>query len=385
MLQNKYIFLLIPLLFLSACIKQYTPVIDSDSAYKIVVSGRVSNIIDDYQYVSISKSIALDETHYEGLTGCEVSIFDEFDNEFQAQDINGTGRYRFYIDANHINIGTSYYIKITTPDGDVLQSEPEIMTAVAPIKQPKYHLDSIYNGAFNYHTRGLQFTVNVDGSELESPYYLFELDATYEHHAKYAREWYYDGSVHHIYPPDSSLLYCWTTKRVPEVITLATDNLEANKFNNFDLHFVPFNKDDLTYGYSLLVRQIGLSRKAYLYWESMRLNNNQNAELYSSQPVDTQGNIKNITHPEKEVLGFFGASEISEYRIFVEAQETNPNPTCSPWPLGRLGFREIGREKYPGFLMNNPAGTYFMVWLPEPCVDCSYYSGTTNKPNFWPY
>lgn len=385
MRQNRLLIFIVPLLLFTACIKSYTPVIDSSAAYKIVVSGRVSNITDDWQYITISKSIPLDETHYVGFTGCQVSVFDEFDNEYKAQDINGNGKYRFSIGSANLNIGTSYYLKITTPDGDILQSEPEKMIAVAPIKEPKYHIDSIYNGAFNYFTRGLQFTVDVDASEMESPYYLFELEATYEHHAKYAREWYYDGSVHHIYPPDSSLMYCWTSKQIPEIITLSTANLEINKYYNLNLHFVPFNRDDLTYGYSLLARQIGLSRKAFLYWESMRLNNNQNAELYSKQPVDTQGNIKNITHPEKEVLGFFSASEISESRIFIEAQDTYPIPLCTPWPLGRLGFREIGRENYPGFLMNNPMGSYFMIWLPDPCVDCSSYSGTTVKPNFWPY
>jgi len=125
--------------------------------------------------------------------------------------------------------------------------------------------------------------------------------------------------------------------------------------------------------------------EAFLYWERMRLNNNQNASLYSKQPVDTQGNIKNLTHSKKEVLGFFSASAISEIRIFIEPMPTNPYPICAPAELGPPGFRGIERTDYPAFLMNNPLGTYFGIWLPNPCVDCSYYSGTTIKPDFWPY
>jgi len=391
MLRNKIIIYIIPLVLLSACIKQFTPKIDSDEASKVVVSGKLTNK-EGYQTVSISKSLTLDDLKYEALSNCTVSIWDEVGNEFKLDEYS-PGEYQVWMNSEDLIVGTAYYIKIITPEGDELQSNPDIMTQVGFVNIPNYEIDSIYNGAFNYFSKGLQFSVDVLGDETTSSYYLFELEATYEHHAAYDREWYYDWdngwysttSVHHIYPPDSSLYFCWTTKRVPEIITLSTENLAENRFDNLNLHFVSFRADDLTYGYSLLLRQIGLSREAFLYWEKMRLNNNQNASLYSKQPVDTQGNIKNLTHPEKEVLGFFSASAISEVRIFVEPMPTNPYPICAPSELGNPGFRGIARTDYPAFLMNNPLGNFFMVWLPNPCVDCTYYSGTTIKPDFWPY
>ncbi|MCD6089909.1 MAG: DUF4249 domain-containing protein [Bacteroidales bacterium] len=386
MLRNKIIVFILALGFLSACIKPYTPKIDTETSSKIVVSGKLTNTDEYWQSITLSKSIPLNENIFEKLTGCEVSIWDENGNEYKAfESQSSPGIYMFHIDKENIKVGTAYHIHILTPDGDELQSEPEIMTKVGEIKPPQYKIDSIYNGAYKYYTRGLQFFLDIEGDETSSNYYLIELVSTYEHHASYPREWYYDGVIHHIYPPDSSLMTCWTTARVPEIMTLSTENLSANKFHNFSLHFVPLNRDYLTYGYSLLVRQVGLSRKAFIYWESVRLNNNQNASLYNKQPVDTQGNIKNLTHPEKEVLGFFSASAISEQRIFIDAMPTNPFPGCLPEVIEHGGLRDIGREKYPGFLMSDYKGGFLLVYLSEQCVDCSSHSGTNVKPNFWPY
>lgn len=381
--RNRILIYIISLAFLTACIKPFTPDIDSDAASKIVVSGKVTNI-EGYQTVSISKSTPLNGLDDEVISNCQVSIWDDLGNEYPMNEYE-SGEYRVWMDAQDLNIGTAYHIEIKTPEGEELISDPDIMPSVAPINMPTYKIDSAYNGVFQSYDKGLQFYIDIDGNENTSKYYLFEMDATYEHHAEYDREWFYDGQVNHIYPPDSSLYFCWTTERVPEILLLSTENLTENKFRNFNLHFVTFRADYFTYGYSLMIKQTGLSREAFLYWENMRLNNNQNAALYSKQPVDTQGNIKNITHPDKEVLGFFSASAVSSMRIFIEKQATTPLTDCAPAALDRIGFRNIGKLDYPAFLMNNPKGTFLMVWLFDPCVNCASLHGTTVKPDFWPY
>lgn len=381
----KYI---LPLVLLLGCIKQYTPNIEINAASKVVVSGKLTNI-EGYQTILLSKSTPLDkDSKYQPLRYCMISIWDEMGNEYEMYEYE-PGEYKVWMNSDNLKIGTAYYLQIRTPEGEELKSEPDIMTAVAPASLPKYKIDSIYNSVYKSYAKGLQFAVDINGDESTSKYYLFELVSTYEHHANYAREWYYDGwGVHHIYPPDSSLMYCWTTERVPEVLTLSTENLVANEFNNFNLHFVTFyNNEKLSIGYSLLLRQFGLSKNAFIYWESVRLNNNGFASLYNKQPVDTKGNITNLTYPEKEVLGFFSASAISESRIFVNPQPTITFEQCFPQELeGRAGgFNQISHTKYPAFLLAGPDGTYEMMYLPENCVNCAAYNGTPFKPEFWPY
>ncbi len=56
-----------------------------------------------------------------------------------------------------------------------------------------------------------------------------------------------------------------------------------------------------------------------------------------------------------------------------------------PLALDRIGFRLIRRDYYPAFLMNDPTGSYNMIWLKDPCVNCASLHGSTNKPDFWPY
>ncbi|MBN1651211.1 MAG: DUF4249 domain-containing protein [Bacteroidales bacterium] len=385
MLRKATFFLLF--LLLSGCIKQYIPIIESNEVSKILISGRITDQ-EGFQYIKISKSIPIDEEDNVMVTNCRGSIWDENGKEFPLEEI-APGKYRFFVNKEDIQIGRSYFIQIFTPDGEELISEPDIMTAVAPANYPTYHIDSIYNSIYNTYAKGLQFNVDISGDETSSKFYLFELYATYEHHAKYPREWYYDGwGLHHISPPDSSLMYCWTTERIPEVLTLSTENLTANQYKNFGLHFVTFYINErLSIGYSLLLRQFGVSKEAFIYWESMRLNNNGTASLYNKQPIDTKGNITNLTHPEKEVLGFFSASAVSESRIFVDAQATKTYEQCFPEPLdGRLGgLNQINSSNWPAFLMTSPDGTYEMIYLPELCVNCATYHGSPIKPEFWPY
>jgi len=230
----------------------------------------------------------------------------------------------------------------------------------------------------------LQFYADFAGTGGDSHYLRLSGEETWEYHSPFAIEYYYDGQLNKVDPPDSSLLVCWSTKPVSSVFTLATDNLVSNSFKMFPLHLADNTTTKLYIGYYLKVTLHSLSREAYDYWEQLRVNLNNQDGLYETQPLPVSGNVKNLTRPGKKVLGFFQASGISQKVIFIDGLkdlDISMEQGCGPYPLGRMGWREYTPASYPVYLVQvNRA----VLIVDKNCVDCRQYGGNTVKPEFWP-
>jgi hypothetical protein len=181
-------------------------------------------------------------------------------------------------------------------------------------------------------------------------------------------------------------MVCWRTLRIPDIFTLTTDNLAENRYEKYSLHFVNNLTSRLAYGYSLLVRQFALSRAAFIYYENLRVNSNPQGGLYDKQPLAIQGNLHNMTHPEKDVLGYFSASAARSKRIFIYPILDLPlmfDSYCDPIPL-RNGLKAIKPKDYPAYLLGNSQG-YSLTWMDNECVNCLLLGGINVKPDFWPH
>lgn len=384
MLRNKIILLFIlTAALLTSCIKPYEPVIKSSDKSKYVVSGKVSNASGN-QVVTVSMTSSVDDPKYLPVKGCIVMISDDKGHEFVMSD-GGDGNYYTTIDAAYLLPGVSFRVSIHTPDGTDIISDYDEMPSSPEI-------DSVYFARVDLPTKdealfekGIRFYVDLDGNENQSRYYRWEAIETWEYHAPYAREWWYDGTVHHITPPDSTRMVCWTTSLVKNIYTLSTHNLSENRYRQFPLHFVDNKTTKLAYGYSLLINQYALSEAAYNYWEQLKLNSGDQGTLYEKQPLSIKGNIHNLTNPALDVLGNFSVVSVKSKRIFirkVENLELNFSNYCNPMVLER-GLREIDPIEYPAFLMDGING-YSLVQLSDYCVDCLSLGGTNVKPDFWP-
>ncbi len=376
-------FVLVITIIITSCIKEFDPVIEAADEKKYVITGSVSNA-DSAQTVNVSMTSPIEAPEYLPVGGCSVSILDDNGNIFGLSE-TGNGNYSVVIDQMYLTTGTSFKLSVTTPDGEVIESDYDMMTE-SPAVDSVYYIREDHEGLIEGEfLKGIQFYVDLDGAETGTRYYRWEANETWEYHADYYREWYYDGEVHHIWPPDSSLKVCWRSRSIPRIFTLTTGNLVENKFKKLPLHFVDNLTTKLAYGYSLLIKQYALSEAAYTYWDQLRINSEEQGGLYETQPLAIQGNLTSVTNPDKEVLGFFGASAVTTKRIFVK---NVPNlfldfyTYCNPEVLLK-GFIEIDPFDYPAFLLGDEYG-YTMVVLNNSCVDCTILGGTTIKPEFWP-
>lgn len=379
----KVVYLMLTLV-LSSCIKSFTPNIESGDLNKIVVSGQV-NLGDDIQYVNISRTSPISYPQYIPITGCSIEISDDNGNVFVMAD-SGDGNYSCHIDQVYLHAGASFKIKILTPEGDEIVSDYDQISACPEIDTVYFERRDIELNTPGNYSIGIQFYVNLDASDVPSKYFMWEAFETWEYHADYPIEWWYDGEIHHVWPPDYSRKVCWKTKKIQHIFTLTTRNLAENIYNRYELQHVDNLTSRLMYGYSLLVKQYAISETAYTYWDQMRINSDQQGGLYEKQPLAIHGNLRNVSHPDNEVLGFFGATAVKSTRIFVANIPDLPldfTTYCSPSALWK-GLREISPADYPAYLMGSEFG-YSLVQLNVECVDCLAQKGGTNiKPDFWP-
>ncbi len=379
---KNYIYIAI-LIILSGCIKPYSPELKNDSAQKYVVQGMISSI-QGFQEVTVSLTSSVNEPQYIAVNGCTVEIIDSHHQIFPLQAY-ANGIYKVWMNQEDLNPSLSYKVKVITPDNDIIESAFDQMVQGPEIDDVFFEIESIPTHIPDVWDLGIQFYTNLIAEDNQSRFYRWKLTETWEYHSAYPIEFYYDGLVQHVSPPDYSQMYCWTTLPINKIFTLSTMNLSENSFYSFPLNFVENNTSRLGILYSLLIQQIALTENAYTYWDKLRQNSEQNGGLYTSQPMAIKGNLINTTHPEKDVLGFFQASTIYTKRIFVSPPEDLPlsiNNQCSPIQIEH-GFIEISPADYPAYLLTVD-GHWSMVHLNDECVLCPLRGGTTTKPIYWP-
>jgi len=383
-IKNILLFLLTALT-LNSCFKAYEPEIEGSDARKLVVSGIVTDI-NGNQKVTITMSSSINEPEETPVTGCMVTISDDQGHQFQLVD-SANGDYYGRIETSYLAPGSSFKVEIITPDGDKIISDYDQFSSCPEVDSVYYTRKDLPTSDPDKFTEGIQFYVDLNGKNTDSRYYRWEAIETYEYHSDYPIEWLYNGQrVVHIYPPDYSKDTCWATLLVRNIYTQTTENLAENKYSQFALHFVDNTTSRLLYGYSLLVKQYSMSETAYKYWNQLRTNSTEEGGLYERQPMASQGNLQNLTHPDKDVLGFFGVSSVKSKRIFVqnvENLEIKFLSFCNPKPMSKWGFADYSHLPKPLYLFGDYKG-YQMILMNVECVDCTSMLGKNVKPDFWP-
>lgn len=371
------------LLGMASCITSYDPLIEARDEMKYVVNAQIL-AGENVAKANITITSPLDDPHYIPVTDCKVDVFDNLGHSFRLEDI-GNGNYERDIDPSNLQPGTNYWMEIETPQGDIFRSATEILTSSASLDSVYYKLEEHESNAGNF-SLGIQFYEDFAGGPEDSKFYRWEPIETWEYHADYPLEWYYDGQIRHVFPPDYSKKVCWRTLRIPQVFNLSMVNLTANRFKMYPLHFVSNTTSRLAYGYSLLVKQYSLTESAYTYYDQLRILGEQEGGLYEKQPLRVKGNFVNSTHPETEVLGYFSASTVVSRRIFVEPIPDLPlnfSTFCDPYMI-RTALNKINPKYYPIYLQGDSTGRTGYL-LDAECVNCLTLGGTNIKPSFWPH
>jgi hypothetical protein len=154
--------------------------------------------------------------------------------------------------------------------------------------------------------------------------------------------------------------------------------------------------------YSILVKQRAISKDEFTFLEQLQKTTESVGGLFDPQPSQVPGNIHNLTDPSSTILGYFGAGDTKDQRIFVDFSELpDPlqvfprNPNCQPDTICVVpsiprayqctldlqnmdGSEYIGSALYTGpFITGYTKTTYH-------CSDCRSQGGTLTRPTYWP-
>ena len=377
---KKILFHIFILLFLISCIEEYIPNIELSESNKYVVMGCITDQAG-YQTVSVSLTSSLQNPELIPLSDCVVKILDDNGTVFLLNEFSD-GNYHAWIDQKDLNIGTSYMVQIITPNGTEISSDFDQMYECPEVDSIYYNRTDKPTNNPDVNIPGIQF--HTDFKALNSNHHLYkiELEETWEYYAKYAIDSYFNGEMHYLFPPDSSLIKCWKTENVNEIFTLTTENFAQNQYKMYPLHFVDNTTQRLKNGYSLLVKQYSLSNTAFTYWDELKTIN-ENEGLYEKQPYSVSGNLKNVSNPDQKVLGIFYATSVKQKRIFVEKVDIDfdYNDYCGLQRLWPEDFDDFTPILYPIYIAMVDSE---QVILSDYCVDCRKQGGSLSKPSFWP-
>ena len=367
----------------SGCIESYLPkdILESEESY--VVWGKVSNN-KDYHIVKVSKTTSLEYPRNNAVTNCQVSIIDSEGNIYTSDYTSLEGEYYVRIEPEQMVVGKAFKVLVTTPDGIDIESEFDTLRACPEISNLYVEReDRPTSNPFDTE-RGVQFKVDVDADDTYGRYFNWEMEVTYEYHSAYPLTHYYDGEINELFQQDYSMYYCWKTEEVKNFFPLTTRGLTQNSFVGHDLHFVNNRTQRLLYQYSVLLFQSAISEGYFKFLDQLSKNSTNQEGLFGTQPITVQGNIYSTNYPERKILGFFSAENVTSKRFFFSNVMDVPFEiplTCVPYmPLNGLG--SYHPAEYPIYLANDGEGHLGVV--AKSCIDCRILGGTTQRPSYWP-
>lgn len=380
--------ILILTLLLSSCIERYWPDLGDKYDELLVVDGMITDHPGPY-VVHLLLSSPLMYKNNSPVVGCAVTIADNFGNtEFLSE--TEPGQYQSTNPDFRGIAGRSYKLSIHTPEEKTYESDfQELKSPVA--------IDSVYaqleyqpnpDQEADHELAGFQFYVNTAAATEDSSYYFWKLEQTYQFNSNYRIKYMFDGQFHAI-PHPVPYYTCWKTNMVPEIITYNTLQLNDAFIKNLPLHFVTTETKELSIKYSVLVKQLTITKEAYTYWNSLEEQNAQGS-LYEQQPYQVSGNITNVITPDEPVLGYFLVAGMDEKRVFVDKPEDLNfyyNTGCGMITEDLWRMLMSKRHDWPLFLtvLYDGEGSGETRALPtnQSCVDCREVGGNTEKPEFW--
>ena len=193
-----------------------------------------------------------------------------------------------------------------------------------------------------------------------------------------------------------NMYYCWNSFHSPQIKIFSTSEQTDNRFTDLEFHRVASSNRKLQTLYKLTVHLEAISENAFLYWQNIENNTNNQGTIFSPVPSQMMGNIHCITDPAAEVIGYISAAETAEAVMYydnhaeqfyngpdvdwrtIEIEEFYDPYYFAHWySRGYLPYTLIPPEVGDG------AGVTYQ-WAKATCVDCRRLGGTKEKPAGWP-
>ncbi len=370
---------------LNSCVEKYWPDIGNKYEKILAVDGMITNKPGPYTIrLSLSSSVRIVDSS--PVEGCELTISDNTGYSETLYEIE-PGVYKTNPAFQGV-VGKKYKLTIHSPDEKTYESGFQELKSPVGIDTLYAHIEFKNNPDADYDLAGYQFYVSTNAAIEDTNYYFWKLEQTYKFNSNYRIRYMFDGQYHSI-PHPAPYYTCWKTNTVPELFTYNTLQLNEPVIRDLPLHYVTTETKELSIKYSVLVKQLTLTREAYNYFHRLQDQVGQGT-LYDKQPYQIYGNMANVNDAEEPVLGYFLVAGSAEKRIFVDKPEDLDfyyNATCGMITDDLWRMLMSIRHNWPVFLtiIYDEEGGGGTTALPnrQSCLDCREADGDTTMPVFW--
>lgn len=378
------IFFAVLLLVHFSCRKPYEPIVIKVDYNYLVIDGVINAGANSVTTINLTRTKNLNDTTYlpKPENGAQVVIETENGGSFLLSS-QGNGSYKSQ--SLNLNASAKYRLKITTSNGHVYQSEYVPVKITPPIDSLSWKQDSVYQDATIYaHTHDPQNNTR---------FYRWDFVETWQYRAPIEATYGVNNGLSFFISPFDTVnqqYNCWGTINSSTIAVASSEALSQDVISYAVVNKVPHNAEKMMVRYSINVRQYGLTKEAYQYWQIIEKSTQQTGTIFDPQPSQVLGNIHCITDPNEPVIGFVSVSTTTEKRMFIDHSE-----------LGNWFFKPSGvvcltistfQNPIDFRIINYPDTTFSiyyyvsgggLVLTKKDCLDCRRRGGTNSKPSFW--
>lgn len=191
--------------------------------------------------------------------------------------------------------------------------------------------------------------------------------------------------------------YCWSHYDSPEINLFSTVNQTEDRFEDLEFHRVLLRSQKLQIMYRITVQLEALPREAYEYWSNIERNTEEQGSLFAPIPSEIIGNVRCISDPSVQVLGYVNASVMAVSQMYYDDKiygyctysssndRSKDDETGLDDPIDYGFMYKYGYWPYRYLIDGMPPQPVGVQWAPRRCIDCTKFSdGTKNKPKGWP-
>lgn len=274
---------------------------------RLVVSGQVSSIADQ-NYVQIGRTAERERLPFP-VVGATVQLLDDLGNvyEYEADEFR-EGNY--LLNGFTGTPGTSYFIRVVTPEGETYESAPERLPESAGAITSTYDFQN-------------EEVTDLEGVVTTQPFLKLYVNTTLPEVGSRFVKWDVE-EVFLLTPTDfpDPFSYvppsCFVAQNAdPQRITLISG--EEVNVGSIDNLLVASRIIDWTFleRHYFTVYQSSLTAEAYDYWSKVDILSNQVGSIFDTPPAELTGNIRNINDSSEKVFGYFQACNQTFTRRFI--------------------------------------------------------------------
>jgi hypothetical protein len=392
----KYLILLTALIY--SCKVAYQPSVTTVPNHYLVVEGVINSGTDSTTF-KLSRTVNISSTKAPPAElNAQVSVEDENGYSYILKE-TGQGNYT----AGSLGLDNSklYRLRIKTSDGKVYLSDLVPVVTNPPVDSVNYTTDNNI----------LQLYVNTHNPANNTRYYRWEFAETWMYTSFYNSLYVTNGSQIVLRTPGQQVHNCWSSDVSNNIILASSAQLTQDVISLLPITQISPNSDKIAVEYSILVKQYGLTKDAFTFWQLLKKNTEQLGSIFDALPSQVTGNIHCLTVPSEPVLGYISVTNVQSQRVFINRfKGESPSgqfpqswiPPAYPYPcVDDNGPVTItGPAAIQQYLI--PLNSYLVpidiktdlgspgvppvigyTSASQQCTDCTIRGGTNKQPAFW--